>query len=177
MCSNIPCRVAFYFLGGSLTFFNLLNGIRFFIPDTGSSLMWSLLVSVKLITYGLLSPKKVKKCWMAICWASQFPRIDVLDTWCFSQSMFLTVDVLGQKVDVVVVDVIKVDVVEIVQMGWPAGKYKAVIYLWWGLRLPPFCGFWDHSILTSLNLADLWSPHLTGGSAPWPPLTSVVANL
>ena len=33
--------------------------------------------------------------------------------------MFLTVDVLGQKVYVVVVDVIKVDVVEIVQMGWP----------------------------------------------------------
>jgi hypothetical protein len=31
--------------------------------------------------------------------------------------MFLTVDVLGQKVNVVVVDVIKVDVVEIVQMG------------------------------------------------------------
>jgi hypothetical protein len=31
--------------------------------------------------------------------------------------MFLTVDVLGQKLDVVVVDVIKVDVVEIVQMG------------------------------------------------------------
>ncbi len=32
--------------------------------------------------------------------------------------MLLTVDVLGQKVDVVVVDVVKLDVLEIVQMEW-----------------------------------------------------------
>ncbi len=39
----------------------------------------------------------VKKCWMTICWASRFPRIDVLDTRCFSQSMFLTVDVIDSR--------------------------------------------------------------------------------
>jgi hypothetical protein len=33
--------------------------------------------------------------------------------------MLLTVDVLGQKVDVFVVDVLKVDVLEVVQMGRP----------------------------------------------------------
>jgi hypothetical protein len=33
--------------------------------------------------------------------------------------MFSPVDVLGQKVDVFVVDVSKVDVVEVVQMGRP----------------------------------------------------------
>ena len=33
--------------------------------------------------------------------------------------MFSPVDVLGQKVDVLVVDVLKVDVLEVVQMGWP----------------------------------------------------------
>jgi hypothetical protein len=34
--------------------------------------------------------------------------------------MLLTVDVLGLKVDVFVVDVLKVDVLEVVQMGRPA---------------------------------------------------------
>jgi hypothetical protein len=33
--------------------------------------------------------------------------------------VFLTVDVLGLKVDVFVVDVLKVDVLEVVQMGRP----------------------------------------------------------
>ena len=33
--------------------------------------------------------------------------------------MFLPVDVLGQKVDVLMVDVLKVDVLEVVQMGQP----------------------------------------------------------
>jgi hypothetical protein len=33
--------------------------------------------------------------------------------------MFWPVDVLGQKVDVFVVDVLKIDVIEIVQLGWP----------------------------------------------------------
>jgi hypothetical protein len=32
----------------------------------------------------------------------------------------LTVDVLGQKIDVFVIDVLKIDVLEIVQMGRPA---------------------------------------------------------
>jgi hypothetical protein len=36
--------------------------------------------------------------------------------------MFLTVDVLGQKVDVLVVDVLEVDVLEVVQMGRPGIK-------------------------------------------------------
>jgi hypothetical protein len=31
--------------------------------------------------------------------------------------MFSTVDILGQKVDVFVIDVLKVDVIEVVQMG------------------------------------------------------------
>jgi hypothetical protein len=34
--------------------------------------------------------------------------------------MFSTVDVLGQKVDVLVVDVLEVDVLEVDQMGRPA---------------------------------------------------------
>jgi hypothetical protein len=34
--------------------------------------------------------------------------------------MLLTVDVLGLKVDVLVVDLIKIDVLELVQMGRPA---------------------------------------------------------
>ena len=34
--------------------------------------------------------------------------------------MLLAVDVLGQKVDVLVVDVIKIDVLELVQLGRPA---------------------------------------------------------
>jgi hypothetical protein len=34
----------------------------------------------------------------------------------------LTVDVLGQKIDVFVIDVLKIDVLEIVQMGRPAMK-------------------------------------------------------
>jgi len=33
--------------------------------------------------------------------------------------MFWTVDVIGQKVDVLVVDVLEVDVLEVDQMGWP----------------------------------------------------------
>jgi hypothetical protein len=33
--------------------------------------------------------------------------------------MLLTVDVLGQKVDVLVVDFIKIDVLEVVQLGRP----------------------------------------------------------
>jgi hypothetical protein len=39
--------------------------------------------------------------------------------------MLLTVDVLGLKVDVFVVDVLKVHVLEVVQMGRPGDKYKA----------------------------------------------------
>ena len=46
--------------------------------------------------------------------------VDVLDTRCFLQSILLTVDVLGQKIDVFVIDVLKIDVLEIVQMGRPA---------------------------------------------------------
>ena len=45
--------------------------------------------------------------------------VDVLDTRCFCQSILLTVDVLGQKIDVFVIDVLKIDVLEIVQMGRP----------------------------------------------------------
>ena len=45
--------------------------------------------------------------------------LDVFANRCFSQLMLLTVDVLGQKVDVFVVDVLKVDVLEVVQMGRP----------------------------------------------------------
>jgi hypothetical protein len=41
----------------------------------------------------------------------------VLDSRCYRKSMLLTVDVLGLKVDVFVVDVLKVDVLEVVQMG------------------------------------------------------------
>jgi hypothetical protein len=37
--------------------------------------------------------------------------------------MFYTVDVLGLKVDVFVVDVLKVDVLEVVQMGRPAPNH------------------------------------------------------
>jgi hypothetical protein len=37
----------------------------------------------------------------------------------FRQSIILPVDVLGQKVDVFVVDVLKVNVLEVVQMGRP----------------------------------------------------------
>jgi hypothetical protein len=37
--------------------------------------------------------------------------------------MLLTVDVLGLKVDVFVVDVLKVDVLEVVQMGRPAQNH------------------------------------------------------
>ncbi len=37
--------------------------------------------------------------------------------------MFSTVDVLGQKVDVFVIDVLKVDVIEVVQMGWPGLRH------------------------------------------------------
>jgi hypothetical protein len=48
--------------------------------------------------------------------------VDVLDTRCFWQSILLTVDVLGQKIDVFVIDVLKIDVLEIVQMGRP-GEY------------------------------------------------------
>ena len=33
-----------------------------------------------------------------------------------------------------------------------------------------FGGFWDHSYLI---LTDSWSPQLTGGSTPWPPLPSL----
>ncbi len=43
--------------------------------------------------------------------------VDVIDNRCFRQLMLLTVDVLGQKVDVFVVDVLEVDVLEVVQMG------------------------------------------------------------
>jgi hypothetical protein len=46
--------------------------------------------------------------------------VDVLDTRCFLQSILLTVDVLGQKINVFVFDVLKIDVLEIVQMGRPA---------------------------------------------------------
>ena len=46
--------------------------------------------------------------------------VDVLGTRCFLQSILLTVDVLGQKIDVFVIDVLKIDVLEIVQMGRPA---------------------------------------------------------
>ncbi len=45
--------------------------------------------------------------------------VNVLSNQCFWQVMLLTVNVLGQKVDVFVVDVLKVDVLEVVQMGWP----------------------------------------------------------
>jgi hypothetical protein len=37
--------------------------------------------------------------------------------------MFSTVDVLGQKVDVLVVDVLEVDVLEVDQMGRPGFFY------------------------------------------------------
>jgi len=46
--------------------------------------------------------------------------VDVLDNRCFLQSILLTVDVLGQKINVFVFDVLKIDVLEIVQMGRPA---------------------------------------------------------
>jgi hypothetical protein len=39
--------------------------------------------------------------------------------------MFLTVDVLGLKVDVFVVAVLKVDVLEVVQVGRPGSKHNA----------------------------------------------------
>jgi hypothetical protein len=45
--------------------------------------------------------------------------VDVFDSRLFCQSIILPVDVLGQKVDVFVVDVLKVDVLEVVQMGRP----------------------------------------------------------
>ncbi len=43
--------------------------------------------------------------------------------------MFLTVDVLGLKVDVFVVDVLKVDVLEVVQMGRPNLMYLSIYLL------------------------------------------------
>jgi hypothetical protein len=46
--------------------------------------------------------------------------VDVLDTRCFLQSILLTVDVSGQKINVFVIDLLKIDVLEIVQMGRPA---------------------------------------------------------
>ena len=42
--------------------------------------------------------------------------------------MFYTVDVLGQKVDVLVVDVLEVDVSEVDQMGWPVNRHKVMTY-------------------------------------------------
>ncbi len=43
--------------------------------------------------------------------------VDVIVSRCYCQSMFWPVDVLGQKVDVFVVDVLKIDVIEILQLG------------------------------------------------------------
>jgi hypothetical protein len=46
-----------------------------------------------------------------------FLTVDVLASRCYRQLMLLTIDDLGQKVDVFVVDVLKVDVLEVVKMG------------------------------------------------------------
>jgi hypothetical protein len=46
-----------------------------------------------------------------------FWTVYVLDSLCFGQFMFWTVDVLGQKVDVLEVDVLEVDALEVDQMG------------------------------------------------------------
>ncbi len=46
-----------------------------------------------------------------------FSTVDVFDSQCYRQLMLLTIDDLGQKVDVFVVDVLKVDVLEVVKMG------------------------------------------------------------
>jgi hypothetical protein len=43
---------------------------------------------------------------------------------CFCQSIFWSIDVLGQKVDVCKVDVLKVDGLELLQMGRPAKIYN-----------------------------------------------------
>jgi hypothetical protein len=45
--------------------------------------------------------------------------LDVFASRLFCKSIISPVDVLGQKVEVFVVDVLKVDVLEIVQMGRP----------------------------------------------------------
>jgi hypothetical protein len=41
--------------------------------------------------------------------------------------VFLTVDVLGLKVDVFVVDVLKVDVLEVIQMGQPVNNHITLV--------------------------------------------------
>jgi hypothetical protein len=48
-----------------------------------------------------------------------FLPVDYFANRLFRQSIISPVDVLGQKVEVFVVDVLKVDVLEIVQMGRP----------------------------------------------------------
>jgi hypothetical protein len=45
--------------------------------------------------------------------------------------MLLTVDVLGLKVDVLVVDPIKIDVLELVQLGGPGKKYRKNSFILW----------------------------------------------
>jgi hypothetical protein len=44
--------------------------------------------------------------------------------------MFSTVDVLGQKVDVLVADVLEVDVLEVDQMGRPAKIHTTEVFVW-----------------------------------------------
>jgi hypothetical protein len=46
-----------------------------------------------------------------------FLTVDVLASRCYTLLMLLTIDDLGQKVDVFVVNVLKVDVLEVVKMG------------------------------------------------------------
>ncbi len=49
--------------------------------------------------------------------------VDVFASRLFRQSIISPVDVLGLKVDVFVVDVLKVDVLEVVQMGRPGNHH------------------------------------------------------
>jgi hypothetical protein len=53
-----------------------------------------------------------------------FLPVDYFANRLFCRSIISPVDVLGQKVDVFVVGVLKVDVLEIVQMGRPGHPYS-----------------------------------------------------
>ncbi len=55
--------------------------------------------------------------------------VDVLVRRCYFHSVFWPFDVLGQKVDVFVVDVLEIDVLEIVQLGRPAKIHILITFI------------------------------------------------